>query len=371
MLETGEREKTIKKATNIGIAVNIFLGVLKMSIGYITSSLAFLSDGANNLSDSLSSLVTLIGYKASKRRPTKAHPMGYGRIEYLSALFVSILVVITGFEFLKSSIAAIKSPSPISLSPAIIIILSLTVAVKLVLWLYYRKAGKTSDCLSLVAASSDSLSDAIISLITIVCGTISYYSGLSLDGTAGIIVSAFIMWTGVSSILTTSDTILGKRPGKDEVKKIREIIKEYPPLCGGYDIRIHHYGPESAVGTADVEVPFTANAEEIYEAMEKAKKRLYSEMGIIFTFGLNAENQDDERVRTMMEKTLKCIKMASDDVIGIHGFHVHFDEKRIEFDVVVSFSLKDWDSFRRNLTGILEMVFPDYSVSFNIDPDYS
>ncbi len=371
MLESREREKTIKKATNTGIAANMLLGAVKIAVGYLTSSLAFLSDGANNLSDSLSSLVTLIGYKASKRRPTKAHPMGYGRIEYLSALFVSLLVVLTGFEFLKSSINALENPSPVFISPPVIIILLLTVAVKLVLWIYYRKEGKASNCLSLTAASKDSLSDAVISIITIVSGIVSSCTGLFLDGTAGIIVSIFIMWTGVSSIIATSDTILGKRPGKDEVTAIRSIIEKYPPLSGGYDIRIHRYGPESAVGTADVEVPFSADAESIYEAMEKAKKELYSETGIIFTFGLNAENQDDERVKEMMDKTLKCIKMASDDVIGIHGFHVHFEEKRIEFDVVVSFTLRDWDSFRRNLTGILEMVFPDYSVSFNIDPDYS
>ena len=158
---------------------------------------------------------------------------------------------------------------------------------------------------------------------------------------------------------------------KEEVEKIRSIIKKYPPLHGGYDIRIHSYGPEVMVGTIDVEVPFSANAESISEAMEKAKKELVDETGIIFTFGINAENQDDPRVNEMMDKTLKCLKLSSPDVLAIHGFHVHFEEKRIEFDVVVSFSLKDWDKFRANTTGILEMVFPDYSVSFNIDPDYS
>ncbi len=371
MQNGNERSKTIKRATESGIVLNIVLGGVKIAAGIITSSIAFLSDGANNLSDSISSFVTLVGYKASKRRPTKTHPMGYGRIEYLSALFVSLLVVLTGFSFLKNSINAFSTPNRVMMTPLLTVLLLLTVVLKVALFFFYRKEANTSQSLALKAASKDSLSDALISSMTIVTSIISTLWNVNLDAACGIVVSLFIMWTGFSSILETSDTILGKRPTKEEVERIRAVIKEYPPLSGGYDIRIHSYGPESSVGTIDVEVPFTATAEEIYEAMEKAKKRLSDEMGIIFTFGINAENQDDERVKEMMDKTLKCIKLAYDSVIGIHGFHVHFEEKRIEFDIVVDFSLKDRDSFRKNLTGLLELVFPDYTVSFNIDPDYS
>lgn len=371
MHKENERSKIIKRATDTGIALNLILGSGKIIIGIITSSLAFLSDGANNLSDSISSFVTRIGYKASKRRPTKAHPMGYGRIEYLSALFVSLLVVLTGFSFLKNSIEAFKTPARVVITPLIVTLLFVTVVIKVALFFYYRKEALKSRSLALKASSKDSLSDAVISLMTIITSVISTLWNINLDAACGIVVSLFIMWTGLESIMETSDTILGKRPTKEEVERIRAIIKEYPPLTGGYDIRIHSYGPESSVGTIDVEVPFNVTAEEISEAMEKAKKRLSDEMGIIFTFGINAENQDDERVKEMMDKTLKCIQLAYSDVIGIHGFHVHFEEKRIEFDVVVSFSLKDWDSFRKNLTGLLELVFPDYTVSFNIDPDYS
>ena len=371
MQKSEERSKIIKRASDIGIALNTVLGILKIILGTVTHSLAFLSDGANNLSDSISSLVTLIGYRLSKRRPTKSHPLGYGRLEYLSALFVSILVMGTGISFLKSSAEALGKPSALTLSPSSIIILTLSVIVKLGLWLFYRKEGKRSSSLALSSSALDSLSDAVITSVTIISAVISYCTSVSLDGIAGIIVSLFIMWTGLEAILKVSDTILGKRPTKEEIQRIRDIIGEYPPLHGGYDIRIHSYGPEYSMGTIDVEVPFTADAESIYEAMEKAKKRLLNETGTMFTFGINAENQDDPRVREMMEKTLKCIRMASDDVIGIHGFHVHFEEKRIEFDVVVSFTLRDWDKFRRNITGLLKLIFPDYEIEFNIDPDYS
>lgn len=371
MQKNEERAGIIKKAADIGIALNIILGILKMILGSVTHSLAFLSDGANNLTDSISSLVTLVGYRLSKKRPTKSHPLGYGRLEYLSALLVSLLVMGTGVSFLRSSIEAVRNPSPVILTSTAVMILSLSVVVKLGLWLFYRREGRKAGSLALSSSSVDSLSDAVITTVTILSALISHYTSLSLDGEAGIVVSLFIMWSGFESILKVSDTILGKRPSKEEVQKIRDIIKEYPPLSGGYDIRIHSYGPEYSMGTIDVEVPFSSDAESIYEAMEKAKKRLFAETGTLFTFGMNAENQDDERVREMMEKTLKCMKMASGDVIGIHGFHVHFDEKRIEFDVVVSFSLRDWETFRKNMTGLLELIFPGYVISFNIDPDYS
>ncbi len=371
MQKERERSYYIRRAGNIGTITNLLLGGVKIAAGLFTSSIAILSDGVNNLSDSISAIVTLIGYRVSKRRPTKAHPMGYGRIEYLSALLVSILVILTGFSFLKSGIEALGTPSEIAVTPAVLVIMILSVIVKIALWLFYGREGKRTQSTALRASALDSLSDALVTTVTILSSVLSPLLPISLDAPAGIVVSLFIMWTGVSSVLGISDTILGKRPSKEEVQKIREIIKCYPPLRGGYDIRIHRYGPESSVGTIDVEVPFEATAEEVYEAMEKAKKELQEKTGTIFTFGMNAENQDDERVREMMDKTLKCIQMSSEYVIGIHGFHVHFEEKRIEFDVVVSFALKDWDRFRRNLTGLLELIFPDYSVSFNIDPDYS
>ncbi len=361
----------IKKASATGICVNAFLAAAKIITGAAFSSLAILSDGINNLSDSMSSVVTLIGIKASHRKPTKAHPMGYGRIEYLSSLFVAFFVMMTGFSFLAESISSFHECDRICLSTGALILLASTVLAKLALFFFYRKTASSCNSLALRALASDSIADVLTTSLTIVSSLLSPYTDFPVDAAAGTVISILIIWNGFRSVLETSDTIIGKRPAKDEIRKIREIIREYPPLRGGYDIRIHNYGPELRAGTIDVEVPFSTTAEEISEAMKKAKDRLYEETGTVFTFGMNAENQDDERVREMMEKTLRCLKMASDDVIGIHGFHVHFDEKRIEFDVVVSFSLHDWKKFRSNVTGILELIFPDYTVSFDIDPDYS
>ena len=365
------RSEKIKKAANTGIAVNVALGAVKIVIGYLSGSVAIVSDGANNATDSVSSLVTLIGYRFSKKRPTKDHPLGFGRIEYLSALMVGILILMTGISFLNSSIDAIQNPHDMSVSNLMIGVLFFTVLVKIWLWRMNTKVGKETGSEALSASGADALSDVLTSMVTIGAAFASKFTSIPVDGWAGLLISAFIIWNGISSILTTSNSILGERPSKEDVEKIRSIISSFPPLSGGYDIRIHSYGPDSAVGTIDVEVPFTATAEEVYEAMMKAREAIRKEIGIDLTFGMNATNQDDPEVIRMRDLTQKKMQMLSSDVIGIHGFHVHFEEKKIEFDVVVDFVLKDHAKFKRLMTEMLEKTFPGYSVEFNIDLDYS
>ena len=218
------RSKKIKNAANTGIGVNIALGGVKIVIGYLSGSVAVISDGANNATDSLSSLVTLIGYRFSKKRPTKEHPLGYGRIEYLSALLVGFLILMTGFSFFKGSIEAIENPHDMSVSMLMIGVLSFTVLVKIWLWRMNTKVGKETGSEALTASGADALSDVLTSLVTIIAAFVSRFTTFPIDGWAGLLVSLFIMWNGISSILSTSDSILGERPKKEDLEKIRTII---------------------------------------------------------------------------------------------------------------------------------------------------
>ena len=199
------RSKKIKRAANTGIGVNVALGGIKILIGYLSGSVAVISDGANNATDSLSSFVTLIGYRFSKKRPTKEHPLGYGRIEYLSALLVGFLILMTGFSFFKGSIDAIKNPHDMSVSMLMIAVLSFTVLVKIWLWRMNTKVGKETGSEALSASGADALSDVLTSLVTITAAFVSRFTTFPIDGWAGLLVSLFIMWNGLSSILSTSD----------------------------------------------------------------------------------------------------------------------------------------------------------------------
>ncbi len=366
-----ERERIIKRNSTISIALNLLMGCLKIAIGMISGSVAILSDGINNISDLLSSFVTIIGYQLAKRKPTHSHPLGFGRVEYISALFVAFIVLYAGFEFFMASIRQIISPETVSVSPLMMAIIFFSILAKLFLWQMNKTSGKKVDSDALTLSGTDALVDAVSGSITLASVLLSYFIPFSFDGYAGLIVSIFILYAGISSVLSTVSAIVGERPEKATVAKIRAIISEFPPLKGGYDIQIHNYGPMRSIGTCNVEVPSDASGEEIFDAMTEAQNKILAELGIYFTFGMYAVNDLNPTVRAMKGEVLRTLKDISPSVIGIHAFHVHMEDSRVHFDVVVDFNLEDIALFRSRATKRLEEEFPSYSFQFNIDPDYS
>ncbi len=355
----------------MGIASNAFIAVLKLIIGLLSGSVAIVSDAANNLSDMLSSIVTIIGFNASTRRPTHSHPLGFGRMEYISALFVAFLVIFTGASFFRTSIDRIIEPSPVTISIPMVIILAMTILIKIGLWRINIKNGRKIESEALSASGSDALSDALATSVTIVAAIASRFSALPIDGVAGIIVSIFILYAGITSVIGTVSTIVGERPTKDTVKLLRSLINNHPPLSGGYDIQIHTYGPSRSIGTCNVEVPSDSLTEEVFDAMTDAQEEIMEKMGIYMTFGMYAVNTKNPVVQLMKQEVLKVLKTASPAVLSIHGFHVHFEDSRVHFDVVIDFTVTDLAAFRAAEQKALEEAFPTYSFSFNIDPDYA
>ena len=350
MVEEGIRNKVLKRTALTGIASNAFIAVLKLAIGLISGSVAIVSDAANNLSDMLSSIVTIVGFNAAKRRPTHSHPLGFGRMEYISALFVAFLVIFTGASFFRTSVDRILEPSPVYVSIPMVLILVVTILVKIALWRINIRSGRMIESEALSASGSDALSDALATTVTIIAAIASQFTALPIDGIAGIIVSIFILYSGITSVVGTVSTIVGERPTKDTVKLLRSIINSHPPISGGYDIQIHTYGPSRSIGTCNVEVPSDALSEEVYDAMTDAQ---------------------EEILELMRQEVLKVLKANSSAVLSIHGFHVHFEDSRVHFDVVIDFSVTDLASFREKEQKALEEAFPTYRFSFNIDPDYA
>ena len=371
MVEEGIRKKVLRRTAVTGIASNAFIAVLKLIIGLASGSVAIISDAANNLSDMLSSIVTIIGFNASTRRPTHSHPLGFGRMEYISALFVAFLVIFTGASFFRTSIDRIMEPSPVTISIPMVIILVMTILIKLGLWRINIKNGKKIESEALSASGSDALSDALATTVTIVAAIASRFSTLPIDGVAGIIVSVFILYAGITSVIGTVSTIVGERPTKDTVKLLRSLINNHPPLTGGYDIQIHTYGPSRSIGTCNVEVPSDSLTEEVFDAMTDAQEEILDKMGIYMTFGMYAVNTKNPVVQLMKQEVLKVLRTTSPAVLSIHGFHVHFEDSRVHFDVVVDFTVTDLAAFRAAEQKALEEAFPTYKFSFNIDPDYA
>lgn len=371
MIDAGIRDKVLKRTALLGIISNAAIAVVKVAIGFFSGSVAIMSDAANNASDMLSSVVTIMGFNLAKRKPTHTHPLGFGRIEYISALFVAFIVLFTGAAFFRTSIDRIIDPSPVAVSVPMLFILILTIAVKLCLWRINLRNGRKIESEALSASGTDALSDAMATSVTIIAAAISLFSSFPIDGWAGIIVSIFIMYAGVKSVVDTVSAIVGERPTKSTVQDIRKIIAKHPPLSGGYDIQIHTYGPSRMIGTCNVEVPSDAKGEEIFDAMTDAQIEIMETMGIYFTFGMYAVNSDNPVVILMKKEVLKVLKDVSPSVISIHAFHVHLEDSRVHFDVVVDFALTDYASFRKKATTALNEAFPTYAFQFNIDPDYA
>ena len=371
MVDEASRDRILKRTALLGIISNAAIAIVKVLIGFISGSVAIMSDAANNASDLLSSVVTIMGFSLAKRKPTHTHPLGFGRIEYISALFVAFIVIFTGGAFFRSSIESIRDPSPVSISIPMLIVLVLTIAVKLGLWRVNLRNGRKIESEALSASGTDALSDALATTVTIIAAAISLFSSFPIDGWAGIVVSVFIMYAGVRSVVDTVSAIVGERPTKETVQELRRIIGSHPPLSGGYDIQIHTYGPSRMIGTCNVEVPSDAMAEAVFDAMTDAQTEIMNRMGIYFTFGMYAVNSDNPVVILMKKEVLKVMKSVSSSVISIHAFHVHMEDSRVHFDVVVDFALTDYAAFRRDAEKALNEAFPTYTFQFNIDPDYA
>ncbi len=369
--EKSSRDQIIRKNSILAIVLNTVMAAIKIVIGILSSSVAIISDGINNASDILSSLITIVGNIFAKRKPTHSHPLGFGRIEYISAFIVSFIILFAGFELLTSSVNKIFNPESLSFSPLMIAVIIATIFLKIFLWKINKSAAEKTESEALKASSIDSLVDALSSSVTVLAVLISHFAPVNLDGIAGVIVSLFILVTGGKTILETVSSIVGERPKKETVREIREIISRHPPLHGGYDIQIHNYGPERSAGTCNVEVPSDANAEEVYDAMTDAQTELYRELGIYFTLGMYAVNDINPTVRLMKKEVLKVLKSVSPSVMAMHAFHVHFKESLVHFDVVVDFNLTDISEFRKKATEALENEFPTYRFQYNIDPDYA
>lgn len=370
MVKSEERQKTITRVGITGIITNLALATVKLAVGLASSSVSIINDAVNNASDCISSLLTMIFYAIGRRRPSRKHPLGYGRMEYLSALVVAMLVVITGFQCFISSISVIKEPKPVSLSSIGYIVIFASILAKVFLSRLNYTKGKKIDSQAMLATGKDALSDVLVTSLTLISAFFGPLTTLPLDGIAGLAVSLFIIYTGLSSLFETSSSIMGERPGEATVVKIRQLIEKHPPLKGGYDIMLHNYGPERTMGTCNVEVPIDTHAEDIFNAMTDATKDILAETGIYMTFGLFAVNDYRSDVRKMKEDVLKTMKKTSSNVLSLHAFHIHFDTHTVHFDVVVDFRARNYVELKKKLTESLQKVYPDYSFDFTVDPEY-
>ena len=363
-----KREKAIVKTSIIGIITNVVLVAFKATVGLISNSIAIILDAVNNLSDALSSVITIIGAKLGAKQPNKKHPLGYGRIEYISSMLVAGIVLYAGITSLVESIKKIIHPEKADYSIVSLIIVAVAIVVKLVLGQYVKKQGKKHNSGALVASGSDALFDAVLSASVLASAIIYLVWGVSLEAYVGVIIAAIIIKAGVEMMIETLNDILGKRSDREDVKKIKKLICEEPAVRGAYDLIMYNYGPNKNYASVHVELPDTMTVDEVDKLTRRIQTNVYHNTGVILTgvgvYSFNTSNDEAAQIRNKVQETV----LEHEWAIQMHGFYADTENKTMRFDVVLSFDVDAGEAIEE-LTKEVKGLYPDYNLQIVPDID--
>ena len=369
--ENVSREKKIARTSIISILANIALASFKALVGFSSASISIILDAVNNLSDALSSTITIIGIKLSAKKPDKKHPYGHGRIEYISASVISAIVLYAGITALKESIEKIIHPQKSSYTNAAIVILAAAIVVKILLGFYVKAVGKKVKSKALEASGDDARNDALLSTSVLASVLAMKFFGVSLEAYVGVLLSIFIIKSAVDMLGDTLNDILGARVPREIAIAVKETICKMPGVYGAYDLFLNDYGPNRLQGSVHVEVDDTLTAREIDELSNKIALAVYKETRVILTaVGIYSRNTSDPVAVEAKEKVIAILE-GRKDVLQMHGFYLDKEKKIIKFDVVISFESKDREAECASILQEVMAAFPGYSVKVNLDVDMS
>ena len=361
-----DRNKVIVRTSIIGIAANVLLAAFKAAVGLAANSIAVVLDAVNNLSDALSSIVTIIGTKLASKLPDKKHPLGHGRVEYISAMLVSALVIYAGVTSLVESVKKIINPETPDYSVVSLIIIASAVIVKIFLGRYVKAQGEKVNSGSLIASGSDATFDAILSASVLLSAVIFMTTGVSLEAYVGLIISFFIIKAGYEMISDTVSEIIGKRADKELSDRIKELINEEKDVRGAYDLVINNYGPDKNIASVHIELPDTMTIEELDVLTRRIEAKVYVETGVILTgVGVYSYNTKNDEVAILRNSIMEKV-MSYDWALQMHGFYADTEKKTVRFDVVMSFDISPKEGLEIINSDMKEM-YPDYT--FTISPD--
>ncbi len=364
------RNGIIIKTSIIGIFTNVLLAAFKAAIGLMSNSIAVILDAVNNLSDALSSIITIVGTKLAGKHPDKEHPLGYGRIEYLSALIIAGIVLYAGITSAVESVKKILEPEQPEYGMTALVIIAAAVVVKIILGKYVSAQGKKVNSGSLVASGADAMFDAVLSFSVLVSAIIFLTTGLSLEAYVGAVISGFIIKSGIDMIRDTLDEILGKRTDGEISRKIKDILREDPQVRGAYDLVLYNYGPDKDLASVHIELPDNMTVKEVDRITRRAEAKVYAQTGIILAgvgvYSYNTEDKEAANIRNdVREKVL-----AHEWALQFHGFYLDAESGEMRFDVVMSFDIRPQEGLRI-LYEEIGKAYPQYRLSIVPDVDIS
>ena len=373
MLQAGEpdRHKVIIRTSIIGIIANVFLAAFKAVIGILSHSIAITLDAVNNISDAASSVITIVGTKLAAKPADKKHPFGYGRIEYLSAMIISVIVLYAGITSFTESVKKIIHPETPDYSAITLVIVAAGVIVKIILGRFVKSTGEKVNSDSLIASGSDATLDAVISASTLVAAVLYLTLHIRLEAWLGAVISVVIIKSGIEMLRDTLSEILGERADIQISRDIQKTIRTFPQVLGTYDLVLNNYGPDTFTGTVHIEVSETMTAKEIDELLRQIAVKVYQEHHIALTaIGIYSSNAEDEQTKAMRDKVAKIV-FKNPYVLQIHGFFLDEEKKKIRYDLVISFDAKDRQAEYMALLQSVQEALPEYTLEVAMDTDFS
>ena len=364
------RSQRIIRTSLVGVVANLLLAAFKAVAGVLASSVAIVLDAVNNLSDALSSVITIIGAKLSERPADREHPFGFGRVEYFSAILIAVIVLSAGITSLTESVKKIIHPVEPEYTTVTLVVIIVAIVVKLVLGRFVKRQGEQLKSDALVASGSDALFDALVTLATLVSAGIMLLWGVSIDGILGALISIVIIKAGFEMLASPVNELLGARVSPELIRDIRQEISAYEEVHGVFDIILHNYGPNVMIGSLHVNIYDTLNAHEIHGLTRRISEQMYERHGIIMTVGVYAIATGENRRTELQSKVMQALAKHK-EIVQVHGFYYFDKEHRVSVDVVPDVSVHDEASLRARLTDEIKTLVPREKVTIVIDHNYN
>ena len=369
-------EKTLTRSQQIvrvsirGILVNAALVLFKAIAGFAANSISVILDAVNNLSDALSSLITIIGTKLAGKAPDKKHPYGHGRIEYITSLVIAVIVLTAGISSLRESVEKIITPADTHFTMLTVVVITAAIFTKFFLGRYFIAMGRKLNSGSLTASGTDASFDAVISVATLISAIVSMTLGWNIEGWLGAGISVFILKAGIEILRDTLSDIIGKRADRELSIAVRRRINTFKEVFGCYDLILHNYGPEENLGSVHIEVADEMTATEIDVLTRKITAAIYNEFGVILTIGIYASNTDMEEAFAIKDRVIELIRQHK-NIIGMHGFYYDDVENMVSFDLIFDFEEKDAKGITEEIKAALTEEFTGLTFYINIDRDFT
>ena len=365
-----DRSREIIRTSWIGIAANVLLAGFKATVGLLASSVAIVMDAVNNLSDALSSVITIVGTKLSQRPADRKHPFGFGRVEYFSAIIIAVIVLSAGITSLIESVKKIFNPTEPTYTTLTLVVIVVAIVVKLVLGQYVKRKGEQLKSDALIASGSDALFDAVITLATLVSAGVMLLWGFSLDGILGALISLVIIKAGIEMLASPVNELLGKSISAELTNQIKREVSEFEGVHGVYDLILHNYGPDIQIGSLHINVYDTMSAHEIHGLTRKITMQMIERHNIVMTVGVYAIATGENRRAELQTKVMQMLA-AHQEIVQVHGFYYSEQDNMLSADVVPDISVHDEAAFVGQLTAELQPLVPDKQVVIVVDHNYS